>query len=185
MSNKILTELWVEASIAMFGYFDASYIFSSTIILMMAAIISPHELNRDSDAVETAWSILGSMRDSGNVPASDYYDQLVQLKPTLDKLSNSSSKPSSGEHHNADEGSNQTELDPSSISTRRQPPQTEIFSLEGTSTNSATILDDPFIQNFLMQTEAQFTAGSFGVADGPTVPWGFEWEDLNVFGDAP
>lgn len=37
----------------------------------------------DEDSIGVAWSLLRSMKDDGNVPASDYYDQLVQLKDAL------------------------------------------------------------------------------------------------------
>lgn len=68
-SNSILAQLWVDGCLAPYGYFDAVSVFASTMILMMSATMKEEDGN-DNDAVETAWSLLRSMREAGNLPAS-------------------------------------------------------------------------------------------------------------------
>lgn len=84
-SNTILSQLWVDGCLAMYGFYDALSIFSSTLVLMISSAMEDHEVNGtiDDDGIGVAWSLLRSMRDDGNVPASDYYEQLVQLKDAL------------------------------------------------------------------------------------------------------
>jgi len=53
-SNSILAQLWVDGSLAAFGYFDAISVFASTMILMMSCTMKEDD-NSDNDAVETAW----------------------------------------------------------------------------------------------------------------------------------
>ncbi|KAF2083934.1 hypothetical protein K490DRAFT_9525, partial [Saccharata proteae CBS 121410] len=77
-SNKLLAQLWIDGAIATFGYFDAHYIFSSTIVLLMANILNPNEA--DKDAIDLAWSLLQTMADDGNLPASEYCERLALLQ---------------------------------------------------------------------------------------------------------
>lgn len=83
-SNKLLAQLWIDGAIATFGYFDAHYIFSSTIVLLMANILSPSEFDKDS--IDLAWSLLQSMADDGNLPASEYSERLALLQKDLDDM---------------------------------------------------------------------------------------------------
>ncbi|OQE37803.1 hypothetical protein PENCOP_c009G08001 [Penicillium coprophilum] len=80
-SNRILSKLFVDGTLATLGYWDAHYLFSSTLILLMAAVMSPSQAV--SDAVDTAFSVLCSMRDDGNVPASDYYESLKLVQKRI------------------------------------------------------------------------------------------------------
>lgn len=59
-ANSILAQLWVDGSLAPFGYFDAISVFSSTMILMMSSAMKDNESNNDNDAVETAWRYVDS-----------------------------------------------------------------------------------------------------------------------------
>ena len=68
-SNSILAQLWVDGCLAAYGYFDALSVFASTMILMMSVAMK-EENGNDNDAVETAWSLLRSMMEAGNLPAS-------------------------------------------------------------------------------------------------------------------
>lgn len=83
-SNKLLAQLWIDGAIATFGYFDAHYIFSSTIVLLMANILNPSEFDKDS--IDLAWSLLQSMADDGNLPASEYCERLALLQKDLDEM---------------------------------------------------------------------------------------------------
>ncbi|KAJ5494622.1 transcriptional regulator family: Fungal Specific TF [Penicillium fimorum] len=83
-SNRILSKLFVDGTLATLGYWDAHYLFSSTLILLMAAVMSPSQAV--SDAVDTALSVLCSMRDNGNVPASDYCERLKLVQKSIVEL---------------------------------------------------------------------------------------------------
>jgi proline utilization trans-activator len=83
-SSKILSQLFVENSLATYGYFDAHNLFSSTLILIISAIISPSA--RDSDAVQVSFYLLKSMRDNGNTAASEYFERLAQIQCTVGRL---------------------------------------------------------------------------------------------------
>ncbi|KAI9048299.1 hypothetical protein LZ554_008094 [Drepanopeziza brunnea f. sp. 'monogermtubi'] len=84
-SNQILSQLWVDGCLAMYGFYDALSIFSTTMVLMLSSAMSSIEgkTSPDRDGIGLAWSLLRSMKDDGNVPAGDYYDQLAQLKEAL------------------------------------------------------------------------------------------------------
>ncbi|KAL4910880.1 fungal-specific transcription factor domain-containing protein [Aspergillus multicolor] len=83
-SNSILSQLFIDSSLATFGYFDAHHLFSSTLILIISAIISPNL--GDSDAVQTAFQMLMTMRDKGNATAGQYYSRLVQIQWNVGRL---------------------------------------------------------------------------------------------------
>lgn len=83
-SNSILTQCFIENSLAVYGYFDSHYLFSSTLILIMSAVMDPNPI--DSDAVQTALSLLQTMRNHGNVCAKGYYDRLNQIKSRIAQL---------------------------------------------------------------------------------------------------
>ncbi|KAF5715802.1 transcriptional regulatory [Fusarium globosum] len=83
-SSSILTQLFVDNALAKFGYFDAHHLFSSTLVLIRSAIMSPN--SSDSDAVQTAFQLLIAMRDSGNVAAGEYSSRLVQIQRTASQL---------------------------------------------------------------------------------------------------
>ncbi|KAL4951897.1 fungal-specific transcription factor domain-containing protein [Aspergillus filifer] len=83
-SNAILSQLFVDSSLATFGYFDAHHLFSSTLVLIISAIISPNLA--DSDAVQTAFQMLMGMRDKGNATAGQYFERLVQIQWNVSRL---------------------------------------------------------------------------------------------------
>jgi proline utilization trans-activator len=83
-SNSILSQLFVENALAIFGHFDAHYLFASTLVLIISAIISPN--SGDSDAVQTAFHLLKTMRDSGNISASQFYSRLLHIQISVGRL---------------------------------------------------------------------------------------------------
>ncbi|KAL4937095.1 fungal-specific transcription factor domain-containing protein [Aspergillus oleicola] len=85
-SNTILSQLFIDSSLATFGYFDAHHLFSSTLVLIISAIISPNL--SDSDAVQTAFQMLMGMRDKGNAIAGQYFERLVQIQWSVSRLFN-------------------------------------------------------------------------------------------------
>jgi proline utilization trans-activator len=84
ISNRILSQLWVDGCLAIYGFYDAVSIFSSTLVLMISSTMKKPENDVDADGIDTAWSLMRSMKDEGNVPINDYFDQLVHLKQDLE-----------------------------------------------------------------------------------------------------
>lgn len=83
-SNSIVSQLYIENALATYGYFDAHHLFSSTLILIISAIISPN--SSDSDAVQTSFYLLKTMRDNGNMAASQYYSRLAHIQWSVGRL---------------------------------------------------------------------------------------------------
>ncbi|KAJ5740675.1 hypothetical protein N7493_000547 [Penicillium malachiteum] len=83
-SNTLLSKLFIEGSLASFGYFDAHYIFSSTLILIMSAVMDPNV--GMSDAVSYAFTILRAMKEDGNLPSCDYYERLQRTRASVGKM---------------------------------------------------------------------------------------------------
>jgi proline utilization trans-activator len=83
-SSSILTRLFIDGSIATFGYLDAHHLFSSTLILIMSAVMSPSVAT--SEAVQLSSNVLRAMRDHGNIPAGDYCDRLSQIQSSVSNM---------------------------------------------------------------------------------------------------
>lgn len=67
---------------AIFGYFDAQYLFSSTIILLMSSVL--HNSEADRDAVETASDVMQSMVHDGNLPAAGFHQHYLEIRKCVD-----------------------------------------------------------------------------------------------------
>lgn len=80
-TNQLLSRLFVEGNLAVFGYFDAHYLFSSTLILIISAVMEPAAAI--SDAVQTAFNLLTAMASNGNVSAKDYLGRLQHIRLTV------------------------------------------------------------------------------------------------------
>ncbi|PLB52500.1 hypothetical protein P170DRAFT_402737 [Aspergillus steynii IBT 23096] len=174
-SNNLLIQLWVEGSLAVFGYLDAQYIFSSTIILSMSAVLQDSEPDRD--AVETATDILQSMAEDGNLPAGRFYQHLREIQKGFSD-SKQKGKPLHGtqgliasvqtavDGTNLDGGPSRTNL----LSSMAQDIGQEL------STTHQTALDDPFILDFLAQDTYMDVSGMLGLGGNVVSPsrWMFE-----------
>lgn len=79
--NQLLSKLFVEGNLAVFGYFDAHYLFSSTLILIISAVMEPAA--SISDAVQTAFNLLTAMASNGNISAKDYLSRLQHIRATV------------------------------------------------------------------------------------------------------
>ncbi|PIG87541.1 hypothetical protein AARAC_003892 [Aspergillus arachidicola] len=73
-SCRIMEGLFIEGSIATFGYWEAQHIFSFCLILIISALLNPSVAT--SDLLQTSINILRTMRDHGNIPAVDYSKRL-------------------------------------------------------------------------------------------------------------
>ncbi|KAE8552702.1 hypothetical protein EYB25_004081 [Talaromyces marneffei] len=82
-SNGLLTQLWIDAGMAIYGYFDAHYLFSSTIILMMSSILGTNNSDADREAVDTASDIMESIVKDGNLPAAGFYEHFLEIRKVI------------------------------------------------------------------------------------------------------
>ncbi|KAF4539541.1 C6 transcription factor [Lasiodiplodia theobromae] len=187
-SNKLLAQLWIDGAIATFGYFDAHYIFSSTIVLLMANILNPSEFDKDS--IDLAWSLLQSMADDGNLPASEYCERLALLQKDLDDMSGNggdaphelSGFPGATPHehrpsfdaglkmepHVSPELLHKTSPAPSQTNLQQHTPPTLDVNLATGERNHVTASVNQFIKSL------QATNG--GMTGENSVPWAFAWE---------
>lgn len=179
-SNSILSHLYVENALATFGYFDAHHLFSATLILIISAILSPN--SGDSDAVQTSFHLLQTMRDKGNVTASQYYSQLAHIQWSVGRL-----------HARATVDNNvvdSTEMAPAVVPTARAMNESslldtvdyenydwsdflvpnasattsDLFDRTGLTNVMVDPLDNPLLQTFLEHTDASWDE-DFGMMD--------------------
>ncbi|KAM6516548.1 hypothetical protein FALCPG4_014731 [Fusarium falciforme] len=83
-SSRIVEGLFLDGSMATFGYWDAHHIFSAAMILIMSAVMKPTAVN--SDHLETLLSVLRSLKTDGNIPAVDFCERLSQIQAGVSNL---------------------------------------------------------------------------------------------------
>ncbi|KAM0212537.1 hypothetical protein ACHAQD_009702 [Fusarium lateritium] len=83
-SSRIVEGLFLDGSIATFGYWDAHHIFSAAMILIMSAVMKPTAVN--SDHLETLLSVLRSLKNDGNIPAVDFCERLSHIQARVSSL---------------------------------------------------------------------------------------------------
>ncbi|KAL4997265.1 fungal-specific transcription factor domain-containing protein [Aspergillus recurvatus] len=83
-SSRIVEGLFLDGSIATFGYWDAHHIFSAAMILIMSAMMKPTAVN--SDYLETLLSVLRSLKNDGNIPAVDFCERLSHIQARVSTL---------------------------------------------------------------------------------------------------
>ncbi|KAF2165085.1 hypothetical protein M409DRAFT_67379 [Zasmidium cellare ATCC 36951] len=165
-TNQLLSKLFVEGSLAVFGYFDSHYLFSSTLILIISAVMEPQ--STVSDAVQTAFSLLRSMASNGNISANDYLNRLEHIRSTVSSaraqadqrlprvtLPNGDMEKS----NHLDQG--QAIAATSRIITNNDPPLWEPSNpmLSGDEFNGDDPLGNPFIESFLAEKAFQWPGG--------------------------
>lgn len=121
-SNSILSTLFVEGTLAMFGYFDAQYLFTSTMILIMSAVMEPD--SSMSDAIQTAFNLLRSMSETGNVSASDNYQRLMRVHNAIKNM-----------REGTNSRQNETPLGADSAVAQEAPVENSVQNLNGSKTN--------------------------------------------------
>lgn len=181
-SNSLLTQLWIDGGMAIFGYFDSHYLFSSTIILMMSSILGTTNSDADREAVDTASDIMQSMVQDGNLPAAGFYSHFVEIRKGLLEFVER------GGGHAQHSSTGVVVAPPTATTMGDQGPleqQVRLNNASGTGqindSNSAFLvqsaLDDPSIQSFLTQGDVQwgFPAGMEMAGDmSLAAPWLFE-----------
>lgn len=82
-SHSLILKRWINGSLPVFGYFHAHYLFSSALILAMSSFV-PIGNPSDLGSFEAALEILQSMSENGNLAASEFFQNLQQVKFCLD-----------------------------------------------------------------------------------------------------
>lgn len=164
-SRRMVETLFLDGSIASFGYWDAHHIFSAALILIVSAVMRPSPAT--SEGLETLLSILRSMKNDGNIPAVDFCERLSHIKARVTKLRAMG-------HMSGSSGQNKKSLSQSPVETRRDD-ETGPVPVGGMSAPSAQlpsmrvdlghlggseamdyidsgILGDPLIESFLDQS---------------------------------
>ncbi|KAA8649908.1 transcription factor domain-containing protein [Aspergillus tanneri] len=83
-SYSIILTKWINASLPVFGYFHAHYLFSLALVLAMASFL-PIGSPSDLGAFETSVEVLRYMSENGNLAAAEFYMNLEQVKECLDR----------------------------------------------------------------------------------------------------
>ncbi len=148
----------------------------------------------DRGKVETSLELLKTMRDDGNIPAHNYYDQLIQLKDDLDhavELMNTdfTTTQSDGDQNNGLQmllAASSRDIGTEVHTTGRLLSEGHSFGAFGNYYDTSAVLNDPYIQDFLnsQQPYAQFltdTAPSFPVDDLNGF-FDFDFLDVNATG---
>ena len=170
-TSHLLQELCLDGRLATHGYFDAHYLFSAVIVLMLSIAMEPTD-DSDKTSAKAAQSLLTSMVREGNIPAIEYCERLEQLHHDL----------YSSRHHdsNRDAGANDEPDSFVMASTDNTQSLAQISSalgeVNGVSDNSATadpwdlqnILSDEAMQDFLNSPDVTDTFGRAGDFPFPT-----------------
>ncbi|KAJ0284038.1 hypothetical protein CBS470a_007023 [Colletotrichum nupharicola] len=172
-SNRLLKQLWVDGAIATFGYFDAHFIFSSTIILILSNILNPNDGDRNS--VDLACTLLQSMADDGNLPAAELRDRLATLKEDLESKYATSSCQVTGpkQGYMTAAGTFAAHVAPTSSRRKGDPNRSQTGQTPSTTTSPAAEVssvgrapfDDPFIQDFLGQPYSEWSPSAFDITN--------------------
>ncbi|KAI8192398.1 putative transporter [Colletotrichum sp. SAR 10_75] len=166
-------QLWVDGAIATFGYFDAHFIFSSTIILILSNILNPNDGDRNS--VDLACTLLQSMADDGNLPAAELRDRLATLKEDLESKYATSSCQVTGpkQGYMTAAGTFAAHVAPTSSRRKGDPNRSQTGQTPSTTTSPAAEVssvgrapfDDPFIQDFLGQPYSEWSPSAFDITN--------------------
>jgi hypothetical protein len=81
-----MTFLWVDGSIATYGYFDSHYLFSASLIFLLATINYPNTQGVDRSSYDVACNLLRNLANAGNISARECYDQLLQVKARMSEF---------------------------------------------------------------------------------------------------
>lgn len=83
-TSRVVEGLFLDGSVASYGYWDAHHIFSAALILVISAVMNP--TTATSEALETLLSILRSIKNDGNIPAVDFCEKLSQVQTRVSNL---------------------------------------------------------------------------------------------------
>ncbi|KAL4808421.1 fungal-specific transcription factor domain-containing protein [Aspergillus unguis] len=172
-SSRIVEGLFLDGSIATFGYWDAHHIFSAAMILIMSAMMKPTAAN--SDYLEMLLSVLRSLKNDGNIPAVDFCERLSHIQARVSTLratghfgSTPAERPPTSHPVASDSG-------PGAQDQFLHTPKSIDHGAEG------EILANPLIGSFLDRNQVQWMDGLF-VEDGTLREFASEIEEQFLFG---
>ncbi|KAL4927008.1 transcription factor domain-containing protein [Aspergillus undulatus] len=85
-SHSLILTKWINVSLPVFGYFHAHYLFSASLVLAMSSFVpGPTGSKSDLGAFETGLEVLASMSENGNLAASEFLNNLEQVKVCLER----------------------------------------------------------------------------------------------------
>ncbi|CAI6031635.1 unnamed protein product [Clonostachys chloroleuca] len=176
-SSRIAEGLFLDGSLATFGYWDAHHFFSAALILVISLAIKPDAAT--SDAFNVLLAVLQSMKKDGNVPSVDYCERLSHLQERVAILRNKcqleghlvTDGTSDGGHQATKSGGNEQDTP----GNRAQSLQTgtNLHHNQGIqntpekaiSSGSVDIFDNPIIRNFLDDNQAPWPDMFTGIWD--------------------
>jgi hypothetical protein len=193
-SANILEQLWISGNISTFGYFDAHYTFSTTVVLMISRALRPN--TEDDDAIALGLTLLHSMVEDGNIPARELIDRISALQGDFEILRSS---------EGAEEGlmaesttgfitstgtfaANINRNRPRSLSQSRQasssiptPPRLDsTVDSTGQPTVATAPLDAPLIQNFLENCAQEWSPQDFEFLNQGNNVWESAWDSFDL-----
>ncbi|KAL6231472.1 hypothetical protein BDW75DRAFT_247858 [Aspergillus navahoensis] len=186
-SSRIVEGLFLDGSIATFGYWDAHHIFSAAMILIMSAMMKPTAVN--SDYLETLLSVLRSLKNDGNIPAVDFCERLSHIQARVSTLRATGrfgrvnvDRPSPGHPLSGFGGAS------TAAATQDQPLHTPI-SLDDAERghgglynyDNVDVLANPLIGSFLDRNQVQWMDSLFA-EDGTLKEFASEIEEQFMFG---
>ncbi|KAL4990422.1 fungal-specific transcription factor domain-containing protein [Aspergillus falconensis] len=186
-SSRIVEGLFLDGSIATFGYWDAHHIFSAAMILIMSAMMKPTTVN--SDCLETLLSVLRSLKNDGNIPAVDFCERLSHIQARVSTLratgrfgSVEVDRPSHGQLLSGFGGAS------TATATQDQPLHTPISLDDAERGNeglynyeNVDVLANPLIGSFLDRNQMQWMDSLFA-EDGTLKEFASEIEEQFMFG---
>ncbi|KAL4751396.1 hypothetical protein BDW72DRAFT_203102 [Aspergillus terricola var. indicus] len=187
-SSRIVEGLFLDGSIATFGYWDAHHIFSAAMILIMSAMMKPTAIN--SDCLETLLSVLRSMKNDGNIPAVDFCERLSHIQARVSTLratgrfgSVEFERPANRHPLSGFEGAStaaaaqdQPLRTPMSLEDDTQRDNTALFNYD-----NVDVLANPLIGSFLDRNQVQWMDSLFA-EDGTLKEFASEIEEQFMFG---
>lgn len=162
-SSRLVESLFLDGSIATFGFWDAHHIFSAAMILIMSAIMKPSAMN--SDLLETLLSVLRSLKSNGNIPAVDFCERLSQIQARVSNLrAIGRLESTTAGLHARFRHSGESPEERSPVSAEREQPSDTPVSMQNDalgaqpgllSHNDIDVLGDPIIGSFLDGNQMQ------------------------------
>ncbi|KAF4982985.1 hypothetical protein FZEAL_1505 [Fusarium zealandicum] len=179
-SSRIVEGLFLDGSIATFGYWDAHHIFSAAMILIMSAVMKPTAVN--SDHLETLLSVLRSLKNDGNVAAVDFCERLSHIQACVSnlratgRLENASFERLPARRHGVASGI---------MASQEQPFQTPMSMQDGAvgiiNYDNVDVLGNPLIGSFLDGNQVQWLDVLFS-EDGTLKEFASEIGEQMLFG---
>ena len=188
---SLLGQLWAEGSVTTFGFFDAHYAFSATVVLTMSDLLRPSDA--DHDAIVLSRALLQSMVDDGNLPARELHGRLAALQRDIDSMltpdldTGIGPDPSSATETVSGAGSISHDAPAQQIKVEIAgarpkpdddlPSQAQVAALTDAVPPSTAPLDVPFIQDFLGDLDnTSWSPDLLEMSTDEEVPWSLSWD---------